>query len=108
DVPPAKAVVELPVRGLEKTFPNIRRFILENYLRYTFEKYGVTYVVSISCFDGRARARWISCSQAERVSQYFLNALDLAGGNPDAPKAAAFAASERPKEASPDFTFHPV
>lgn len=108
DVPPAKAVVELPVRGLEKTFPNIRRFILENYLRYTFEKYGMTYVVSISCFDGRARARWISCSQAERVSQYFLNALDLAGGNPNAANAGAFAASARPKDASADFTYHPA
>ena len=108
DIPPAKAVTELPVRGLEKTFPNIRRFILENYLRYAFEKYGMTYVVSISCFDGRARARWISCSQAERVSQYFLNALELVGGNPDAPHAAAFTVSERPKEVSPDFTYHPV
>ena len=108
DLPPAKAVSELPVRGVEKNFPNIRRFILENYLRYAFEKYGMTYVVSISCFDGRPRARWISCTQAERVAQHFLNALNLAGGNPDAPKASAFAAAERPKDASPDFTYHPA
>ncbi len=108
DVAPAKAVTELPVRGVEKTLPNIRRFVLENYLRYTFEKYGVTYVVSISCFDGRARARWISCSQAERVSQYFLNALELAGGNPDAPKAGSFTVTGRPKDASPDFTYRPA
>lgn len=108
ELPSAKAAADLPVRGLEKTFPNIRRFVLENYLRYAFEKYGMIYVVSISCFDGRSRARWISCTQADRVAQYFLNALNLAGGNPDAPKATAFVATERPKTASPDFTYYPV
>lgn len=108
ELPPAKAAADLPLRGLEKTFPNIRRFVLENYLRYAFEKYGMTYVVAISCFDGRPRARWISCMQADRIAQYFLNALNLAGGNPDAPKASAFAAAARPPDASPDFTFYPA
>lgn len=108
DLPAANKAADLPVRGLEKTFPNIRRFVLENYLRYAFEKYGMTYVVSISCFDGRPRARWISCAQADRVAQYFLTALNLAGGNPDAPKASTFAPAARPKDASPDFTFYPA
>jgi hypothetical protein len=108
DLPAANKAADLPMRGPEKTFPNIRRFVLENYLRYAFEKYGMTYVVSISCFDGRPKARWISCAQADRVAQYFLNALNLAGGNPDAPKASAFAATTRPKTVSPDFTYYPV
>ena len=108
DLPPAKAAADLPLRGLEKTFPNIRRFVLENYLRYSFEKYGMTYVVAISCFDGRARARWISCVQADRIAQHFLKALNLVGGNPDARTASAFAATGRPKDASADFTYFPA
>ena len=108
DLPAANAAADLPVRDLEKAFRNIRRFVLENYLRYAFEKYGLTYVVSISCFDGRPRARWISCAQADRVARYFLNALSLAGGNPDAPAPSPFAAVARPKNISPDFTYYPV
>jgi murein DD-endopeptidase MepM/ murein hydrolase activator NlpD len=108
DLPAANKAADLQARGPEKAFPNIRRFVLENYLRYAFEKYGMTYVVSISCFDGRPRARWISCTQADRVAQVFLNALNLAGGNPDAPAPSAFSAAARPKEISPDFTYYPV
>ena len=108
DLPAANKAADLPVRGLEKTFPNIRRFVLENYLRYAFEKYGMTYVVSISCFDGRPRARWISCSQADRVAQYFLNALNLAGGNPDAPAPSTLRRGRAAQRASPDFTYCPV
>jgi hypothetical protein len=108
DLPAANKAPDLTLRGPEKTFPNVRRFVLENYLRYAFEKYGMTYVVSISCFDGRPRARWISCTQADRVAQHFLNALSLAGGNPDAPLAAGFTFAARPKEPSPDFTYYPA
>jgi hypothetical protein len=108
DLPAANKAPDLTLRGPEKTFPNVRRFVLENYLRYAFEKYGMTYVVSISCFDGRPRARWISCTQADRVAQHFLNALSLAGGNPDAPLAAGFTFAPRPKEPSPDFTYYPA
>ena len=106
DLPTANKAADLPVRRLEKTFPNIRRFVLENYLRYAFEKYGMTYVVSISCFDGRPRPRWISCVQADRIAQVFLNALNLAGGNPDAPSASAFALVARPQNVSSDFTYY--
>jgi hypothetical protein len=108
NLPAANMAADLPLRGPERAFPNIRRFVLENYLRYAFEKYGMTYVVSISCFDGRPRARWISCAQADRVAQHFLNALNLAGGNPDAPVPSAFALTARPKTVSPDFTYYPV
>ncbi len=108
NLPAANKAADLPVRGPEQIFPNIRRFVLENYLRYAFEKYGMTYVVSISCFDGRPRARWISCMQADRVVQYFLNALGLAGGNPDAPGASAFALAPRPKDVSANFTYYPA
>jgi hypothetical protein len=108
NLPAANKAADLPPRSLERAFPNIRRFVLENYLRYAFEKYGMTYVVSISCFDGRPRARWISCMQADRVAQHFLNALNLVGGNPGASVASAFATAARPKSVSADFTYYPV
>ena len=40
-----------PVHGLDE-IPGIRRMYLENYVRYTFVRYGVPYVVAIECFDG--------------------------------------------------------
>lgn len=105
-LPPPSGVSELPVRGPEAKFPNIRRFILEHYLRYSFEAFGVTYVVSISCFDGRARPRWISCQAADRIAVAFIEALTLAGGTPsDRPLPVAVAA-ERPRTVSSVFTYH--
>ena len=44
-----------PVPALEAKFPGIRRFIHEGHLRYAFVRYGVPYVVSMECFDGRPR-----------------------------------------------------
>ena len=48
------------VHGLDE-FPGIHRMFLENYVRYTFVRYGVPYVVAIECFDGGSRFRKISC-----------------------------------------------
>ena len=45
-----------PVHGLED-IPGIRRLYLENYVRYTFVRYGVPYVVAIECSDGGLRFR---------------------------------------------------
>src|SRR5713101_4007310 len=70
-----------PVHGLDD-FPGIRRVYLENYVRYTFVRYGVPYVVAIECFDGGSRFRKISCRDADKVAVRFLKALRFAGGTP--------------------------
>src|SRR5262245_47776019 len=49
-------VIGWPVSGdLETEFPGIQRLFLENYVRYTFVRYGVPYAVAIECFDGGVR-----------------------------------------------------
>ncbi len=64
---------------------------LENYLRYTFVRYGVPYVVAIECFDGGSRYRRISCRDADKVAVRFLKALR---------SSAASAAAEQPPRRS--------
>ena len=106
DPPIAAAGAEVP--ALEAEFPGIRRFFLENRVRYAFVRFGVPYVVSIDCFDaGFARYHHMACRDADRVIEHFLHALRIAGGAPQpaAPPAAAPAA-ERPADLSPTFTYY--
>jgi hypothetical protein len=100
-------MVERPVKGLGADFLGIRHFLLENYARNTFTRYGVPYVVSILCFDGGSRYRMISCRDAGKVAERFLKALHVGGGAPPPQQAAAATSTvERPEISSPDFTFH--
>src|SRR5262249_43885692 len=69
DVAEPVGTIARPVKELEAEFPGIRRIFLENYVRYSFERYGVPYVVSVLCFDGGARYRMISCHEADKVAQ---------------------------------------
>src|SRR5262249_51621792 len=80
----------------------------ENRLRYAFVRFGVPYVVSVDCFDGAfARYRRIACRDADRVIDYFMRQLRIAGGAPQpAPPTVVPPAPERPAEASPTFTYH--
>ena len=55
--------------------PGIRRMYLETYVRYTFVRYGVPYVVAIECSDGALRFRRIGCRDADKVAVRFLKAL---------------------------------
>jgi murein DD-endopeptidase MepM/ murein hydrolase activator NlpD len=106
DPPIAAAGAEVP--ALEAEFPGIRRFFVENRVRYAFVRFGVPYVVSIDCFDaGFARYHHMACRDADRVIEHFLQALRIAGGAPQpaAPPAAA-PAIERPADLSPTFTYH--
>lgn len=95
-----------PSKELESLIPGIRRRWLESYLRYSFERYGVTYTVAMRCFDGQARRRWVSCGDAAEVIVRFIKALQLAGGTPQ-PAPEAVNTIDRPVETSADFTFHP-
>jgi murein DD-endopeptidase MepM/ murein hydrolase activator NlpD len=96
-----------PVPSLEADFPGIRRIMLENRVRYTFERFGVPYVVSVDCFDASfARYHHMACRDADRVIDHLLRNLHIAGGAPQpAAPAAAPPAPERPAEASPAFAY---
>jgi hypothetical protein len=94
------------VHGLDE-IPGIHRMFLENYVRYTFVRYGVPYVVAIECFDGGSRFRKISCRDADKVAVRFLKALRLAGGAPHTePEAIIAETIDRPREQSTVFTYH--
>jgi hypothetical protein len=106
DDPPAIEGAAVP--DLEATFPGIRRMILEHNLRYTFVRYGVPYVVSVTCFDaGRARYKMPTCRDADRVARRFLGALRIAGGAPQPRRTVDPMPIERPAAQSNVFSFHP-
>ena len=94
------------VKSLQDEYPGIRRYLHESYIRYSFERYGVTYVAAIYCLDTRPRSKILTCKQADRVMDRFLRALKLAGGLPapalEKPEAVAL---DRPAETSKDFTY---
>jgi murein DD-endopeptidase MepM/ murein hydrolase activator NlpD len=94
--------------GIDADFPGIKRMFLENYVRYTFVRYGVPYVVSIECFDGPSRFRKIACRDADKVAIRVLKSLRLAGGQSQkAPQAPVPGTIERPAAQSILFTYHP-
>lgn len=96
-----------PVKELDALFPGITRTLHEFYVRYSFTRYGVTYVAAIYCRDIRPRPRILSCRQADRVAERFLRALKLAGGSPAAEGPTAEPTPiARPENKSPDFTYY--
>src|SRR5258708_218316 len=101
-----RGMVGWPVHGLDE-FPRIRRMFLENYVRYTFVRYGVPYVVAIECSDGRLRFRKLSCRDADKVAIRFLKSLRIAGGAPQTqPATIAPDTIDRPAEQSTVFTYY--
>jgi hypothetical protein len=103
--PPALPDVS-PVPELAADFPDIRRVLLEERLRYTFTRYGVPYVVSIGCNDGANSAHRLSCHDADKAATRFLKALTIAGGAPQAGKPVAAQTIDPPQGVSPEFTYH--
>jgi hypothetical protein len=95
------------VPALDADFPGIRRSYLENHLRYTFVRFGVPYVVSTLCYDGRARYRSMGCRDADRVLQRVIKSLHVAGGTPQAtPQSVVPGPPTRPAAVSPTFTYY--
>ena len=94
-----------PVKVLQNDFPGLRRYLHESYIRYSFERYGVTYVAAIYCLDTRPRSKILTCRQADRVMERFLRALKLAGGTPSANPTVDTLPLDRPKEESKDFSY---
>jgi hypothetical protein len=95
-----------PVPVLEAEFPGIRRFIHEGHVRYAFVRFGVPYIVSIECFDGRPRLLRLICTQADRIALRFLNALRIAGGTPQQASPVEPPIVERPQTTSPAFSYY--
>jgi hypothetical protein len=107
DEPAARIAWPVPP-GLDTDFPGIKRMFLENYVRYAFERYGVTYVVAIECHDGGARFRRMACRDADKVALRVLKGLQIVGGQPAAmPTAPAASTIERPAAESTVFTYYP-
>jgi murein DD-endopeptidase MepM/ murein hydrolase activator NlpD len=93
------------VKPLQNDFPGLHRYLHESYIRYSFERYGATYVAAIYCLDTRPRAKILTCRQADRVMERFLRALKLAGGTPSTNHAVETVPVDRPKEESKDFSY---
>ncbi len=109
ELPDAKGATIQTPGEIAKEFPGIRRQILEHTLRYSFERFGIPYVVSIQCFDGPQRRTRLACRNADRIALRFLRALRMVGGNPTAPVASTPpAALERPDAQSDAFRYQPV
>ena len=94
-----------PVKAMQGVFPGLRRYLHESYIRYSFERYGVTYVAAIYCLDTRPRTKILTCRQADRVMDRFLRALKLAGGTPAANHNVEPLPLDRPKEEAKDFSY---
>ena len=95
-----------PVKSLEADFPGIRRTLHESYIRYSFERYGVTYVAAIYCLDMRPRPKRLTCKQADRIAERFLRALKLVGGTPSPARETVDAVPlDRPEPVAPDFNY---
>ncbi|WP_183239339.1 M23 family peptidase [Bradyrhizobium sp. cir1] len=97
-----------PVKPLAATYPDLRRFIREGYVRYAFTRFGVAYVVSIQCLDSVAKPRRLACKEAYPVAERFLKALRIAGGQRMRPLMdVASNVLDRPAARSPDFSYRP-
>jgi murein DD-endopeptidase MepM/ murein hydrolase activator NlpD len=109
ELPAAKGATILPSGEIAKEFPGITRQILEHTLRYSFDRFGIPYVVSIQCFDGPQRRTRLSCRNADRIAQRFLRALRMVGGNPALQVATTPPpVSERPAALSDTFHYQAV
>jgi len=88
--------------------PGLRRVLREAHVRYAFERFGVPYVVSIQCFDGRVTPRRLSCREADAVAARFLKSLQVAGGTPGPSAKPPTLNLTRPQTVSQTFTYLPA
>ncbi len=105
DLDPPVAPLATSAKDLDVQYPGIRRRLLESYVRYSFQKFGVSYTASMLCFEGRAHARWVTCREADAILLRFIKTLQLAGGMPQPISPSPPNTIDRPVAQSPDFTF---
>ncbi|MGX4772029.1 M23 family peptidase [Bradyrhizobium guangdongense] len=97
-----------PVKSLATTYPDLRKFIREGFLRYAFTRFGAAYVVSIQCLDSVAKPRRLACKEAYPVAERFLKALHVAGGQRMRPLMDVSSdLIDRPADRSTDFSYRP-
>ncbi|MGN6462237.1 MAG: peptidoglycan DD-metalloendopeptidase family protein [Pseudolabrys sp.] len=87
--------------------PGLRRILREAHVRYAFERFGVPYVVSIQCFDGRVTPRRLSCRDADTIATRFVKSLQVAGGTPGPSAKPPMLDLTRPQTVSQNFTYLP-
>ncbi|MEI7806551.1 MAG: peptidoglycan DD-metalloendopeptidase family protein [Hyphomicrobiales bacterium] len=92
--------------AIETEFPGMRRILREGRMRYAFTRFGVPYVVSIDCFDGRVSGRRLACADVDQVAVRFLRTLQVAGGTPQPPRKPPSIDLTRPQVVSLSFTYH--
>ena len=105
DLDPPVAPLATSAKDLDVQYPGIRRRLLESYVRYSFQKFGVSYTVSMLCFEGRAHVRWVTCREADAILIRFIKTLQIAGGTPQQISPSPPNTIDRPVAQSPDFTF---
>lgn len=94
------------VKPLAATYPDLRKFIREGYVRYAFTRFGAAYVVSIQCLDSVAKPRRLACKEAYPVAERFIKALRIAGGQRMRPLTdIASNILDRPVQRSTDFSY---
>jgi hypothetical protein len=97
-----------PVKPFAATYPDMRRFIREGYVRYAFTRFGAAYVVSIQCLDSMAKPRRLACKEAYPVAERFLRALRVAGGQRMRPlNDVTSDVIDRPADRSAEFSYRP-
>ncbi len=88
--------------------PNVRRVIHDRALRFTFDRHGAPYLVSIDCRPPGGSGDLIPCEEADKVGERFLKSLQLVGGAPSKLKLGTTPPDtiDRPKCPDKAFTYH--
>jgi hypothetical protein len=87
-------------------FPGLREIQVDQYLRYTFLRYKVPYVLSVECVRDKGE-KGLSCKKAEKILNYALSLLQVVGGNPNLKQQRATApVPDRPPNTSKYFTYY--
>jgi hypothetical protein len=105
DAPSVPSTTRVPP-SLSDIYPGIRKDIQEGYLRYTFFRFRVPYVVAVQCSNGGSTARRISCDEADQVLGSFLATLNVVGGTPPLGVGKPTEVIDRPEKTSKVFTYY--
>lgn len=102
-----------PPSGIVDTrFPElasrVRRVVHDRAIRFTFERYGAPYLVSIDCRLDGMPGQSLACGEADVIGAQVLRSLRLAGGAPPRRPLVTTPPDtvKRPRCRDTDFTYH--